>query len=90
MNAGKLLLINPTITSRRSARFPLAILSLATALEEHGYRAHLVDGNGRCDLYTGRASSRSDERCIQSRWHTDHHREWEHHSAVEVRGVRSG
>ena len=45
MNAGELLLINPTITSRRSARFPLAVLSLATALEEHGYRAHLVDGN---------------------------------------------
>jgi radical SAM superfamily enzyme YgiQ (UPF0313 family) len=45
MSTGKLLLINPTITSRRSARFPLAILSLATALEEHGFGSTLVDGN---------------------------------------------
>ncbi|HKU89841.1 MAG TPA: radical SAM protein, partial [Steroidobacteraceae bacterium] len=45
MNAGELLLVNPTITSRRSARFPLAVLSLATALEEQGYRAQIVDGN---------------------------------------------
>ena len=29
----RILLINPTITSRRSARFPLAVLSLATSLE---------------------------------------------------------
>jgi radical SAM superfamily enzyme YgiQ (UPF0313 family) len=41
----QLLLINPTITSRRSARFPLAVLSLASALEEHGCQAHIVDGN---------------------------------------------
>jgi anaerobic magnesium-protoporphyrin IX monomethyl ester cyclase len=45
VSAGQLLLVNPTITSRRSARFPLAILSLATALEEHGYQSTLVDGN---------------------------------------------
>jgi radical SAM superfamily enzyme YgiQ (UPF0313 family) len=45
MSTRDLLLINPTITSRRSARFPLAVLSLATALEEHGFRAHIVDGN---------------------------------------------
>jgi anaerobic magnesium-protoporphyrin IX monomethyl ester cyclase len=45
VSAGKLLLVNPTITSRRSARFPLAILSLATALEEHGFEATLLDGN---------------------------------------------
>ena len=41
----RILLINPTITSRRSARFPLAVLSLATALEEHGHGTHIVDGN---------------------------------------------
>jgi anaerobic magnesium-protoporphyrin IX monomethyl ester cyclase len=45
MNTGELLFINPTITSRRSARFPLAVLSLATALEEHGYKTRIVDGN---------------------------------------------
>jgi anaerobic magnesium-protoporphyrin IX monomethyl ester cyclase len=43
--ASKVLLINPTITSRRSARFPLAVLSLATALEEQGYGTQLIDGN---------------------------------------------
>src|SRR5216110_1322017 len=43
--AGRIMLVNPTITSRRSARFPLAILSLGTALEEQGYSTELVDGN---------------------------------------------
>ena len=38
------LLINPTITARRHARFPLAVLSLATALEGR-YRPTIVDGN---------------------------------------------
>ncbi len=41
----RILLVNPTIVSRRSARFPLAILSLATALEESGHVAELLDGN---------------------------------------------
>ncbi len=41
---GRVLLINPRITSRRHARFPLSILTLASAL--HGrYRPTLVDGN---------------------------------------------
>lgn len=40
----RILLINPTITSRRSARFPLAVLSLATALEGR-YSARIIDGN---------------------------------------------
>ena len=45
MSAGRhILLINPTITSRRSARFPLAVLSLATALEDR-YATTIVDGN---------------------------------------------
>jgi anaerobic magnesium-protoporphyrin IX monomethyl ester cyclase len=43
--ARKLLLVNPTITSKRSARFPLAVLSLATALEEHGHQTQWIDGN---------------------------------------------
>ena len=38
------LLINPTITARRSARFPLAVLSLAEALEGK-CRTTLLDGN---------------------------------------------
>jgi radical SAM superfamily enzyme YgiQ (UPF0313 family) len=39
-----ILLINPTITARRSARFPLAVMSLAHALEGR-YTATLLDGN---------------------------------------------
>jgi anaerobic magnesium-protoporphyrin IX monomethyl ester cyclase len=38
------LLINPTITSRRSARFPLAVLSLAEALDGK-YSSTILDGN---------------------------------------------
>ncbi|HEY4210168.1 MAG TPA: radical SAM protein [Steroidobacteraceae bacterium] len=40
----KVLLVNPTITSRRSARFPLAILNLAASLEGR-YDSTLIDGN---------------------------------------------
>jgi len=40
----RVLLINPTITSRRNARFPLAVLSLGTALDGH-YDWQLLDGN---------------------------------------------
>jgi radical SAM superfamily enzyme YgiQ (UPF0313 family) len=43
--SGRVLLINPTITSRRSARFPLAVLSLASVLEERGYSTDIIDGN---------------------------------------------
>lgn len=39
-----ILLINPTITSRRSARFPLAVLSLAAALDGK-YASSIIDGN---------------------------------------------
>ena len=38
------LLINPTITARRHARFPLAVLSLSAALEGK-YSATILDGN---------------------------------------------
>ena len=40
----RVLLINPTITSQRNARFPLAILSLSASLEAH-YACTLIDGN---------------------------------------------
>jgi anaerobic magnesium-protoporphyrin IX monomethyl ester cyclase len=39
-----LLLINPTITSRRSARFPLAVLNLSAALDGR-YASSIIDGN---------------------------------------------
>lgn len=38
------LLINPTITSRHSARFPLALLNLAAALDRSG-NSRIIDGN---------------------------------------------
>lgn len=38
------LLINPTITSRASARFPLSLLHLATALDRTG-QSRIIDGN---------------------------------------------
>jgi len=38
------LLINPTITSRSSARFPLSLLHLATALDRTGC-SRIIDGN---------------------------------------------
>ena len=40
----RILLINPTITSRRGARFPLAILNLSAALEGR-HTPTLLDGN---------------------------------------------
>jgi anaerobic magnesium-protoporphyrin IX monomethyl ester cyclase len=41
---GHVLLVNPTITSRRSARFPLAVLNLAAALDGR-YTSTILDGN---------------------------------------------
>jgi radical SAM superfamily enzyme YgiQ (UPF0313 family) len=41
---GRVLLVNPRITSRRHARFPLSIMALAAALESR-YDATLIDGN---------------------------------------------
>ena len=40
----RVLLINPAMTSRRNARFPLAILSLCKVLEER-FDVVLLDGN---------------------------------------------
>src|SRR5450755_3072657 len=40
----RLLLINPTITSHRHARFPLAVMSLAAALEGR-HSSSIIDGN---------------------------------------------
>jgi len=42
--AARILLINPTITGKRHARFPLAVLSLSVALKER-YAAEILDGN---------------------------------------------
>src|SRR6202041_3552059 len=45
MNAlNRILLINPTITSRRSARFPLAVLNLSASLDGR-YTSSIIDGN---------------------------------------------
>jgi anaerobic magnesium-protoporphyrin IX monomethyl ester cyclase len=40
----RVLLINPTITSRRSARFPLAVLNLSAGLDGK-YASTIIDGN---------------------------------------------
>ena len=45
MSAGRVLLINPRITSRRHARFPLSIMAMAEALEGRHYASTLIDGN---------------------------------------------
>lgn len=44
MNRKHVLLINPTITSRRSARFPLAVLNLSASLDG-SYASSIIDGN---------------------------------------------
>ncbi len=41
---GRLLLINPKITARRHARFPLSIMTIAAALED-SHESMLIDGN---------------------------------------------
>lgn len=41
---GQVLLVNPTITSRKRARFPLSLLYLASALENQ-HDSTLIDGN---------------------------------------------
>jgi radical SAM superfamily enzyme YgiQ (UPF0313 family) len=43
-DVGRLLLVNPAITSRRGARFPLSLMALAAAVE-HRSRCTLIDGN---------------------------------------------
>src|SRR6202451_2674747 len=44
-----ILLINPTITKRHSARFPFAVLNLAAALDER-YASSIIDGNADRDF----------------------------------------
>jgi anaerobic magnesium-protoporphyrin IX monomethyl ester cyclase len=44
MDLQRVLLINPTITSRRHARFPLAVLSLSAVLDGR-YTPIIIDGN---------------------------------------------
>jgi anaerobic magnesium-protoporphyrin IX monomethyl ester cyclase len=43
------LLINPTITSRSSARFPLSLLHLSAAIDRFG-NSHIIDGNVDRDI----------------------------------------
>jgi radical SAM superfamily enzyme YgiQ (UPF0313 family) len=45
----RILLINPTITSRSSARFPLSLLHLSAALDRRG-SSEIIDGNMDRDL----------------------------------------
>ncbi len=45
----RLALVNPRITSRRRARFPLSVLALARSLDTHGYESTIVDGNHERD-----------------------------------------
>jgi anaerobic magnesium-protoporphyrin IX monomethyl ester cyclase len=55
----RVLLINPTITSRRHARFPLALLSLAAALDgKHAWS--ILDGNIDGDFVASAARSVAD------------------------------
>src|SRR5262245_38537639 len=42
--SGRILLVNPKITSRQKARFPLSLLTLAARLEDR-YTCDIVDGN---------------------------------------------
>jgi len=43
--SARVLLVNPRITSRSRARFPLSLLDLAAALRSRGHVADIVDGN---------------------------------------------
>ncbi len=54
---GNLLLVNPAITSRRRARFPLSLLNISAALPE--YSCTLVDGNVGDAVAQTRAALRS-------------------------------
>lgn len=49
MSQPRVLLINPTITSSRSARFPLAVLNLSDALQAR-YDTRILDGNVERDF----------------------------------------
>lgn len=51
--SARVLLVNPRITSRPRARFPLSLLTVAAALERHGHEAEIVDGNMERDACAG-------------------------------------
>ena len=61
--AQRVLLINPTITSQRNARFPLAILSLSASLEAR-YACTLIDGNVDRDFIATAVSAVRDRSVI--------------------------
>jgi radical SAM superfamily enzyme YgiQ (UPF0313 family) len=56
----RVLLINPTITSQRHARFPLAILSLAASLDGK-YTSTIIDGNIDRDFISTAVRAVSDD-----------------------------
>jgi radical SAM superfamily enzyme YgiQ (UPF0313 family) len=58
--AQRVLLINPTMTGKRNARFPLAVLSLRTALEGR-HEATILDGNIDRDFVATAARSVGDD-----------------------------
>src|SRR5262245_23042776 len=45
MSGARILLVNPRITSPARARFPLSLLDVASAVEQRGHIADIVDGN---------------------------------------------
>ncbi|HEY5264444.1 MAG TPA: cobalamin B12-binding domain-containing protein, partial [Steroidobacteraceae bacterium] len=57
----RILLVNPQITSRRSARFPLSLLAVAGALEP-ATRCRLIDGNVDRDYLSTMRRTLSEER----------------------------
>lgn len=63
LDAGSVLLINPTITRQRNARFPLAVLSLAAALEGR-YPWLLLDGNVDRDFIASALRILGEERVL--------------------------
>jgi anaerobic magnesium-protoporphyrin IX monomethyl ester cyclase len=59
--SGRVLLVNPRITSRRHARFPLSIMTTAAALEGR-YDATLIDGNMDRDAVRSACEAVANER----------------------------
>src|SRR5580693_7141813 len=60
MISKRVLLVNPTITSQRRARFPLALMSLSAALDSK-YASTLVDGNVDRDFVSTAVRAVGDE-----------------------------
>ncbi len=57
--SARLLLVNPAITSRKRARFPLSLMTMAAALPE--YSTTLIDGNVRDAVVQAEAAVRAQE-----------------------------